>query len=820
MRMILSCASFTSQRSQSTIAAVCLILITCCTVIAVRSPERISFESAGVDPAMEERIDRLVAQSIERGDMPGCVVLIGRRAGIVFEKAYGNRAIEPQTVPMTTDTVFDMASLTKPVATATSVMILVERGQLRLQEKVAKFFPDFASKGKENVTVEQLLIHSAGLIPDNALEDYDEGWKSAKPKICDLEPISEPGDRFKYSDVGFILLGKIIEEVNGKPVNEFAKEEVFEKLNMDETGYLPPDELRARAAPTEKRDGEWLVGVVHDPRAAKMDCVAGHAGLFSTAQNMATYATMMLNRGRHGDSRLLSEATVEEMIRPRNIRGQRRALGWDSQTGYSRNRGELMSRRAFGHGGFTGTAMWIDPELDLYVIFLSNRLHPDSQGEVNDLAGRIGTIACAAITRSRVSPKLDFRENRGVASRAVPGAGGPGGNGKEPSPNPSLKRRGIAGVQLGIDVLVADVFKQLQGKRVGLVTNHTGMDSVGKSTADLLHEAPNVKLVALFGPEHGIRGTLDRDGIADSVDEATGLPVYSLYGETRKPTEKHLAGIDALVFDIQDVGARFYTYTSTMFMSMEAAAAAEIEFIVLDRPNPIGGEIVEGPLLDAGRESFVGYHPIPVRHGMTLGELARMFAAERKLDVNLTVIEMKGWRRGHYLFDTGLRWTNPSPNMRSLEAALLYPGIGLLETTNVSVGRGTDTPFEVMGAPWIRERELAEMVNAAKPPGVRVVPIRFTPTSSKHKGKECGGLNFVITDWNEFRSFELGLVVAHALRKLYRDDWETKPYMRLLGDEKVYRRLLDSEDVASILKSIEDELSEFRARRRTVELYE
>jgi uncharacterized protein YbbC (DUF1343 family)/CubicO group peptidase (beta-lactamase class C family) len=774
--------------------------------LGAQSPSHISFDAAGMDPAIDRRIEPLVEQSIERGDMPGCVVLIGRRAGIVFEKAYGNRAVEPDTVPMTVDTVFDMASLTKPVATATSAMILIERGQLRLQDKVAKFFPDFAANGKEDVTIEQLLIHSAGLIPDNSLKDYDDGWKSALPKICDLEPIAEPGKQFKYSDVGFILLGKIIEEVSGKPVNDFADEEVFEKLGMKETGYLPPDELKARAAPTEKRDGEWLVGVVHDPRAAKMDCVAGHAGLFSTADDMATYATMMLNSGLHGDSRILSAATLEEMTRPRNIRGQRRALGWDSQTGYSRNRGELMSRRAFGHGGFTGTVMWIDPELDLYVIFLSNRLHPDGVGEVNDLAGRIGTIACAALCESgQKNVARTIRLKRPV----------------KPSPSASLKRRGIRDdVQLGIDVLVADEFKQLEGKRIGLITNHTGMDRHGKSTADLLHEAANVNLVALFGPEHGIRGTLDRVGITDSIDEATGLPVFSLYGQVRKPTEKHLANIDALVFDIQDIGARFYTYVSTMGMAMEAAADAGIEFIVLDRPNPIGGQIIEGPILDAGRESFVGYHSIPVRHGMTIGELARLFASERELDVDLTVVEMKGWRRGQYLFDTGLRWLNPSPNMRSLEAALLYPGIGLLETTNVSVGRGTHSPFEVMGAPWIDERALADIVNRANPPGVRVVPIRFTPASSKFEGVECGGLNFVITDWNKFRSFELGIVVAHSLRKLHRDDWETKLYMRLLGNEEVHRRLVDGEDVADILQLVEEQVSEFRQRREPFQLYE
>jgi uncharacterized protein YbbC (DUF1343 family) len=372
---------------------------------------------------------------------------------------------------------------------------------------------------------------------------------------------------------------------------------------------------------------------------------------------------------------------------------------------------------------------------------------------------------------------------------------------------------------LGIDILVANNFKQLDGKRVGLITNHTGLDRTGRSTADLLHKAPTVKLVALFGPEHGIRGTLDRDGIPDSVDEATGVPVYSLYGETRKPTKEHLEGLDVLVFDIQDIGTRFYTYESTMGLAMEAAAEAEIEFIVLDRPNPIGGVLIEGPLLDAGRESFVGYHTIPVRHGMTIGELARMYAKERQIDVDLTVVEMTGWRRRDYLFDTGLTWVNPSPNMRSLEAALLYPGIGLLETTNVSVGRGTDTPFEVLGAPWIHERELADLVNRAGPPGVRIVPVRFTPTSSKFAGEECGGLHFIITDWQRFRSFELGLIVAHALRKLYPDDWQTDHLMRLLANQHVYQRLLDGDDVADILTFVDGQTTEFRERRKPFELY-
>lgn len=754
-----------------------------------------------MDASLESRVEHVVARALERGEMPGCVVLVGRREGIVFERAYGNRRVEPDTVTMTTDTLFDMASLTKPMATATSVMILIERGQLRLQDKVAKFFPEFAAKGKENVTVEQLLVHSSGLIPDNSLDDYDDGWTSARPKICALEPLAAPGQQFKYSDVGFILLGKIIESVTGKPVSQFAQEEVFDKLGMQDSGYLPVGDLRARAATTEQRDGAWLVGEVHDPRAAKMGGVAGHAGLFSTAGDLAIYAQMMLQRGQYGGERILSPAGVAEMIRPRTIGDHRRGLGWDCKSAYSRNRGEFMTDRSFGHGGFTGTAMWIDPGLNLYVVFLSNRLHPDGVGEVNDLAGRIGTIACAAIVRGRET-RAQQREARAQQRSAVR---------KSPDPAPA--------VQLGIDVLAADEFRQLNGKRVGLITNHTGVDRTGLATADLLHDAPNVQLVALFGPEHGIRGALDRDGIPDSVDEATGVPVYSLYGDTRKPTKKQLAGIDTLVFDIQDIGTRFYTYVSTMGLAMEAAAEAGIAFVVLDRPNPIGGELVEGPLLDAGRESFVGHHTIPVRHGMTVGELAQMLAAEREIKVNLKVIEMTGWRRDQYLFDTGLAWSNPSPNMRSLEAALLYPGIGLLETTNVSVGRGTETPFEVIGAPWIRERELAEAVNRAAPPGVGAVPVRFTPTASKFAGEECGGLHFVITDWDRFRSFELGLVVANTLRTLHRDQWEHENYLRLLGNREVYDRLIAGEEVVGILKSVDEQTSKFRERRRPFELY-
>lgn len=746
--------------------------------------------AGGFDASLEPRIDAAVEKYLERGEMAGCVVVVGRGDGIAFEKAYGNRSIEPKKTPMTVDTVFDMASLTKPIATATSVMLLVERGDLRLSDKVADFIPEFAAKGKGEITIEQLLVHSAGLIPDTAVDDYRDGWKSAKPVTCELKPLSPPGTKFKYSDVGFILLGQIVEQVSGKPVSEFAKEEVFSKLGMDESGYLPAKELQARAAATEKVEGKWLQGTVHDPRAALMGGVAGHAGLFSTAHDLARYAEMMLHDGELDGVRVLGAATVAEMTRPRDIAGNKRGLGWDMGSEYSRNRGETMSPRAFGHGGFTGTAMWIDPELDLYVIYLSNRLHPDGVGEVNSLAGRIGAIAAGALSAGQ------------LGGRSVEG-----------------EESGETPVKLGVDVLKAGGFQVLKGKRVALVTNHTGCDSDGVSTAKLLHDAEGVKLVALFGPEHGIAGALDVNHIGDSRDKDLDVPVYSLYGESRKPSSQQLAGVDVLVYDIQDVGARFYTYISTLGMAMEAAAEAGIEFVVLDRPNPIDGVTIEGPVRDDDAESFVAYHTLPVRHGMTVGELARIFAAERKLKVKLTVIPVDGWKRGDYWHDTGLTWVNPSPNMRSEIAAVLYPGIGLLETTNVSVGRGTDSPFEVLGAPWIDEQELAAAVNRAGAPGVKVVPIRFTPESSKFAGESCGGLNFVITEWSAFDSFELGMVVAHALRELYPKDWETKGYTRLLTNKKVYDQVVAGEDVADILNSVDEQVQAFRARRAPYLLY-
>ena len=755
-------------------------------------------ESVGMDSGHLQRIDRVVEEGLARGNMPGCVVCVGRQGRIVFLKAYGHRQTQPSQLPMTTDTVFDLASVTKPVATATSVMLLVERGQIRLHDPVAKYIPEFAENGKDGISVFDLLLHQGGLIPDNALRDYEDGPEAAMQRILALGTSVEPGTRFVYTDMGFIVLGELVRRVAGKDLNAFTQENLFRPLGMKDTGYLPREELRRRAAPTEQREGRWMQGEVHDPRAYKLGGVAGHAGLFSTAEDLAVYAQMMLNGGSYGGARVLSPRTVAAMTSAYPVSSGFRGLGWDTKTGYSSNRSELFTDSAFGHGGFTGTALWIDPGLDLFVIFLSNRVHPHGKGLVNPLAGRIGTLAAASVTdlpRLASIPQDALHPPAKAVARVHP-------------------------VLTGIDVLQGEKFKRLQDRRVGLITNQTGINREGVSTVRLLHEAEGVHLVALFSPEHGFEGKLDQPRIANSREPATGLPIFSLYGETRRPRAEDLQGIDTLVFDIQDIGSRFYTYISTMGYAMQAAAERRLRFVVLDRPNPINGIDVSGPVLDEGRQSFVAFHRIPVRHGMTVGELARMFKEELKLQLDLEVIPLQGWRRSDFFDATGLLWVNPSPNMRSLTQALLYPGIGLLEATNLSVGRGTDTPFEVIGAPWLDGPRLAAALNRQGLAGVCFVPIRFTPQSSKFAGRACGGVNIIVTERSRFCPLRTGLEIARQLYLLHPKDWDANSYDRLLGSRKTLQAIVEKKPLAEIEGQYRADLRAFRERRAPFLMYQ
>ncbi len=515
---------------------------------------------------------------------------------------------------------------------------------------------------------------------------------------------------------------------------------------------------------------------------------------------------------------------VAMMTRPRivNDEGAARGLGWDVSSSFSSNRGDLFPLGSFGHTGFTGTSIWIDPASETFIVFLSNRVHPNGKGDVSAVRGRIASIVAASVMDEPVdnaraeSARFAAEMLANMAARHAAPTVSPDNNASSATNDAAT----IAEVKVltGIDVLERDNFKALKGMRVGLVTNHTGRDSFNRSTIDVLSTAAGVRLVALFSPEHGIRGLAD-EKVSDSKDERTGLPVYSLYGESRRPKPEQLKDIDALVFDIQDVGARFYTYIATLGYIMEEAARAKLPVFVLDRPNPINGTEIEGPVADADKLSFTAYHTIPVRHGMTIGELARLFNDERKIGCDLRVVKMENWRRALWYDATNLLWVNPSPNMRSLTQATLYPGIGLLETTNLSVGRGTDTPFEVIGAPWLDGVRMASYMNNRRLAGVRFVPVRFTPKSSVFADQECGGVNVFITDRAQFRSVNAGIELALALEELYPNEWKIDAYTRLLANTDTLERIKRHESIEAITKSWASGLNEFRRARTRALLY-
>lgn len=787
--------------------------------------------SAGMSAERLSRMDAVITSAIEKKELPGAVVLVGRHGRIVWRKAYGARAVEPLREAMTTDTIFDLASLTKIVATSTSIMMLIEQGKVRLADPVIQFIPEMKGEGRDAITIEQLLTHMAGLAPDFDLRERWTGHDEALKRLY-REPLrNQPGARFVYSDINYIALGEVVHRVSGQTLDEFARKSIFAPLGMRDTGFRPDAKVSARIAPTEKRRGQmnylgdtgasagaegeqWLRGQVHDPTSFRMGGVAGHAGLFSTADDLAIFCQMILNGGVYNGARILSPMTVATMTRPHAVSetGAARGLGWDIATSFSTNKGDLFPLGSFGHTGFTGTSMWIDPASDTFVIFLSNRVHPDGKGDVGPLRGRVASIVAGSITDTTVAQARE--ESARTAAELLASVARLNPNNARAGAIPSTD----AQVLNGIDVLERDGFKQLSGMRLGLITNQTGRDRAGRSTIDVLFKAPGVKLVALFSPEHGIRGLAD-EKVSDTKDEQTSLPIYSLYGETHRPKPEQLKDLDALVYDIQDVGTRFYTYISTLGYVIEEAARAKVPVVILDRPNPINGVDVEGPLADADKLSFTAYHTIPVRHGMTVGELARLYNEERHLGADVRVIKIENWRRAMWFDATNLDWVNPSPNMRSLTEAVLYPGIGLLETTNLSVGRGTNTPFEVVGAPWLDGQNLASYLNARNIPGVRFVPVRFTPNSSISKNEECGGVNIIVTDRSRFRSVLTGIEIAVGLHRLFPAEWKIDGYSHLLVNSDAFERLKRGESADEIVKSWSTSLENFRRLRERVLIY-
>lgn len=771
-----------------------------------------------------DTIDSIVNRAVDDHLFPGAVVVIGHDGKVQFRRAYGMRSLEPTREPMTADTVFDMASLTKPTMTALAVMQLCDEGKLNVNETIAKYIPEFGVNGKQSITIRQLLTHYSGLPPDLDLEEQWQGKQEAFNRAFSSVLAHAPGVRFQYSDINYIVLGALVERVSGLSLDEYAQRFIIAPLGLDRCRYLPPDSWDPQIAPTQYDEhGTMLRGTVHDPTARRMGGVAGHAGLFCSADDAATYAQNLLDRLAGRPSKFpLSRAILEKMVVPEQpaTGTALRGFGWDIDSPYSSNRGTLFPVGSFGHTGFTGTSLWIDPVSNTYVILLTNAVHPNGGKSINSVRSEVADAAARAFGV--------FPDGGALAAHIT------GYNESLSGSRHWAARNGE--VKTGIDVLESDHFSELAdiakshgGKlRLGLLTNQTGVDAAGRRTIDILfHDAPaavpGLRLEVLFSPEHGIMGIADHPGIANSTDAATGLPVISLYGNSaaeRHPSIDTLSKLDAVVIDLQDAGVRFYTYETVVRYFLEAAAKSGPLIVILDRPNPINGSFVQGPLSDAGAESYVDPMPMPVRHGMTLGELARYFNQQLNLNAPLTVIQMQGWQRGDWFDSTGLEWINPSPNLRSLEEATTYPALGLIETTNVSVGRGTDTPFQLLGAPWIEGRALARYLHHFDRPGVRFVATSFTPQAPyPYAGVLCHGVQIIVTDRNVFDAPETGILIAAALEHLYSGNFDLKKISTLLANQSILTDLENGEDPEKIASDWGGALHAFEEQRESVLLY-
>jgi uncharacterized protein YbbC (DUF1343 family)/CubicO group peptidase (beta-lactamase class C family) len=750
-------------------------------------------------------VDAIIQDAVQTGLIPGAVLVVGHNRQVVYRHAYGWRTLIPRREPMTIDTIFDAASLTKIVATTPCVMKLFEAGKLRIDDPVTKYLPEFQG-GQSGITIRLLMTHFSGLPPDLDLVPRWSGYETGIQKALTAKPTAPPGARFVYSDINFILMGEIVRRLSGESLAQFAHDEIFAPLGMIETGFQPSPALRPRIAATEidPDTGQPLRGVVHDPTARYMGGIAGHAGVFTTADDLAKYAEMLLALGTHNKSQILDPLTVKKFTEPASPADQPvlRGLGFDIDSPLSSNRGELYPIGSFGHTGFTGTSLWLDPKTDSFVILLTNVVHPKRGKSLSSLRCRVATAVAARFG-------LDVPQTVSLTgyNETMMGAG----------VHRPINR--TAETFTGLDVLEQDHFAELEGKRIGLITNQTGLDRTGHRSVDAMLAA-GVHVTTLFSPEHGLRGAEDSD-VANSKDAKTGLPVVSLYRpDKRRLSAAQMRDLDAIVFDIQDVGARFYTYSCTLLYALEEAGRAQKLFYVLDRPNPITGTHIEGPEMQKDLESFVGCYDMPLRHGLTFGELATMANAERHWRAPLHVIKMKNWERGDWFDATTLSWIDPSPNMRSLNAALLYPGLGMLEANrNYSVGRGTDAPFEQIGADWIHAPELAQYLNQRFIPGVRIYPTRFEPTSSNFAGQQIDGIRFVVTDREAFDSTRLGIELAAALQKLYPGKIDFEQCRYLIGNRQTLDSLEHSKDESDIWSAAQSDAARFADRRKPYLLY-
>lgn len=736
-----------------------------------------------------DRLDTYINNEITAG-FPGAVLLIMKNGEIVKNTAYGNAKVyegleladSPQ--PMTTETLFDLASITKVFATTFAIMKLEEDGLLNTSDYVYQYLEGFNTEEKSAITIGHLLTHTSGFgssfrffDPDNKYgEDFYSLDRDTTMALLSDLPLNYPtGTDSAYSDLGFITLGSIVETITGMTLDAYVEQNIYQSLDLAYTMFTPLDKgvLPEMIAATERagntRDNryEWpdvrtytLQGEVHDELAYyAMNGVSGNAGLFSNAHDLAVMAQMLLNGGAYGEKRIFEEATVDKFT-SRSIENPRYCLGFDygvDNKNYRRY-SLLTSDTAFGKTGWTGTNVLIDPTNHMAVILLTNKRHtPFLEGSFMGSDYQTGQYSPIITQIYEMLMDTDVYAFEPVA---VPD---------------NAERTDVV---LGID-RIHDFDTLFDGNNVGLITNQSGVNSQGISSIDVMYN--NTNLVALFAPEHGIEGLLDAgERYNSTIDPSTDLPVYSLYGSNLKPSADMLKGMDVLTFDIQDVGSRFYTYIYTMTNAMEACAKQNVSFVVFDRPNPLGGAI-EGNLLEDDYTSFVGMYPIPIRHGLTVGELAMYINDVYNIGCDLTVIPMENWHRELYYDDTTLTFTAPSPNMKTATTALVYPGTCLIEGTNISEGRGTKYPFELIGAPFVNPYVLADELNSYHLPGVTFIPSAFMPESSKFEDELCYGVRLHVEDKTTFEPVSTGISLLYAFKVLYEKDFEVTPWLNNLA---------------------------------------
>jgi uncharacterized protein YbbC (DUF1343 family)/CubicO group peptidase (beta-lactamase class C family) len=720
----------------------------------------------------EVSIKKAFKEALKESQAPGGVLYIGDSHSTHLHIASGNRQTFPKMKPAKKDTLYDLASVTKVVGTATAIMQLRDLQKLSLDQPITDFVP---LPELNQITLKHLLTHTSGLV---AVERYFTSMTSldamlqryAKEGIEYL-----PNVEHLYSDVGYMLLGRVVEEASREPLDTYCNKHIFTPLDMNRTSYNPPKAWLNNCAPTENDPwrGKLVHGEVHDENTWAVGGISGHAGIFSNALDLAKFCRGLMT------GKILKLDSLREMT-TMNIKPLYpwQGLGWQIDPWSTKKTGFLPSRVAFGHTGWTGTSIWMDLDKDLFTILLSNTCHPNREDRDNETLRRIVHTAI--------------------------------GNSFYTHTN----------THTGLDRLIRENFKVIEDRRIALLTNHAAVDQHGRHILDVLGYAPDLQLKRLYSPEHGIRGQAEAGEKIEGQESS--IPVTSLYGKQKAPELDELKQIDVFLIDLQDIGARYYTYMATMKACLEACAQADVPVVVLDRPNPVNGITIEGPIAQ-NTTSLVSSTAIPIRHGMTMGELAVWFQendlkhANLQLDINY----LDNWQP-HRMFDEcTLPWFPPSPNMPDPHTALLYVGTCLIEGTNLNEGRGTETPFKILGAPWLDTKAVLKEISPKDSVGCRLESKKYTPVSipgkasnPKYNNEECNGIRIHIHEPKKVHAFQLTIAVLTAIQKIQPDKLEFNSFFdTLAGGPDIRERFKKGQSANKIIKAYQTELEQFNQQR-------